>query len=186
MALTFIAEISANDTDTENLVFTGIPQTYTSLRIMGIGNTSYALSQGFNGVFALQFNEDTAALKNAYMRQATNNSSVLSNNPGTFNASYGECGSMSGTTPDSGYYPATYIIDIYNYLGDSTYGNVQYFSRSVSATSHSSFYGHTAYFAGTYKNQSSAPGDTPITSLQLKSGFGNWLRYSKFSLYGRD
>ena len=180
MALTFIAEISANDTDTENLVFSGIPQTYTSLRLMGIGNTGYALSQDFNGVFALQFNEDTAALKNSYARQATNNSSVLSNSAGTFNASYGQCGSMSGTTPDDGYYPATYIIDIYNYKGESTYGDVQYFSRSVNATA-SNNYSHTAYFAGTYKNQTTA-----ITSLQLKSGSGNWLRYSKFSLYGRD
>tara|TARA_R100001129_G_scaffold165219_1_gene131842 strand:- start:592 stop:1134 length:543 start_codon:yes stop_codon:yes gene_type:complete len=180
MALTFIAEIDANSTDTENLVFSGIPQTYTSLRIMGIGNTSYALSQGLNGVFALQFNEQTSDSKHGYMRQAANNANVLSNNAGTYNANYAECGSMSGTTPDDGYYPATYIIDIYNYKGETATGDVQYFSRSVTATSSNS-YSHTAYYAGTYNN-----GSTAITSLQLKSGFGNWLRYSKFSLYGRD
>ena len=180
MALAFIAEIDANSVDTENLVFTGIPQTYESLQLMGVGNTDYALSQGMNGVFSLQFNEETTDSKHAFMRIASDYNGVLSNNEGTFNSNYGECGSMSGTDPESGYYPATYIIDIYNYLGVAATGDVQYFAQSGTATA-GGLYNHVAYYAGTYGN-----GATPITSLQLKCSFDNWLRYSKFSLYGRD
>lgn len=180
MALEFIAEVDANSTDTENLVFTGIPQTYDSLRIVGIGNTDYSLSQGMNGVFSLQFNEQTSDSKHAYMRVASDYNGVLTNNEGTYNANYAECGSMSGNAPDDGYWPATYIIDIYSYKGEASNHDVQYFSRSVLAT-YNNNYSHAAYYAGTYNN-----GTTAITSLQLKSAFGNWIRFSKFSLYGRD
>ena len=180
MALEFIAEIDANSVDTENLVFSAIPQTYESLRIIGVGNTSYAFSQGMNGVFSLQFNEQTSDGKHAFMRIAADDNAVLTNNEGTFNSNYAECGSMSGTNPDTGYWPASYIIDIYNYKGVAANGDVQYFSRSVTATENND-YSHAAYYAGTYGNETTA-----ITSLQLKSASGNWMRFSKFSLYGRD
>tara|TARA_R110000824_G_scaffold28568_11_gene95846 strand:- start:1018 stop:1560 length:543 start_codon:yes stop_codon:yes gene_type:complete len=180
MALAFIAEIDANSVDTENLVFTAIPQTFTSLRLMGVGNTDYAVGQSMGGLFSLQFNEETTDSKHAFMRSAADYTTTLTNNEGTFNSNYAECGSMSGTAPESGYFPATYIIDIYNYKGVAATGSVQYFARSATATASNS-YSHTAYYAGTYGN-----GTTPITSLQLKCSFGNWLRFSKFSLYGRD
>ena len=154
MALEFIAEIDANSVDTENLVFSAIPQTYESLRIIGVGNTSYAFSQGMNGVFSLQFNEQTSDGKHAFMRIAADDNAVLTNNEGTFN--------------------------IYNYKGVAANGDVQYFSRSVTATENND-YSHAAYYAGTYGNETTA-----ITSLQLKSASGNWMRFSKFSLYGRD
>jgi len=180
MALWFIAEIDANSVDTENLVFSAIPQTYESLRLMGVGNTDYAVGQSMGGRFSLQFNEQTSDGKHAFMRSAADYNSILSNNEGTYTENYAECGSMSGSAPESGYYPATYIIDIYNYKGVAATGSVQYFSRSTTATASNS-YSHNAYYAGTYGN-----GTTPITSLQLKSAFGNWMRFSKFSLYGRD
>jgi hypothetical protein len=184
MSLEFIAEIDANSVDTQHLTFTSIPQTYTSLRIIGVGNTDAALSQGLNGVFSLEFNNTSGSFgsdsKHAFMRIASDYNGAVTNNEGTFNSNYAECGSMSGTNPDSGYWPASYVIDIYNYLGVAANGDVQYFSRSVSATENND-YSHAAYYAGTYGN-----GTTPITALQLNAATGNWLRFSKFSLYGRD
>jgi len=180
MALEFIAEIDANSVDTENLVFSAIPQTYESLRLMGVGNTDYAVAQSMGGTFSLQFNEETTDSKHGFMRIAADYYQILLNIEGTYSDNTAECGSMSGTTSESGYYPATYIVDIYNYKGVAATGSVQYFARSTTATA-ANQYSHNAYYAGTYGN-----GTTPITSLQLKSALGNWMRYSKFSLYGRD
>ncbi len=180
MSLEFIAEITANATDTQDLIFTSIPQTYESLRIIGVGNGQASISAGLNGVFSLVFNQDTSGSKHAWQRTAADYNSQVTNVEGIFNGNYAQAGYFTGSAPDSGYYPANYITDIYNYKGVAATGDVQYFSQSTAAT-YNNNYSFNSYTSGTYNN-----GTTPITSLQLNCGGANWMRYTKFSLYGRD
>ena len=184
MAIVFIAEVNASS-GTQFLNFTAIPQTYTSLRIMGVSNVNYSLSQGLNGQMSLEFNPASPGSfgsdsKHAWSRLASNNSG-WEDPPslGTLNQNYGAVGSHPGTAPDSGYYATSHIIDIYNYRSSDP-GDVQYYGTSTCST-YSSNYDHGGYWCGTYGNAS-----TGITGLQIQCAYGNFMEYSKFSLYGRD
>ena len=179
MSFEFIAEVTANSTDTQDLIFTGIPQTYESLRIIGVGNGQASISAGMNGVFSLVFNQDVSSSSHGFQRMGADYNSQLTQVQGLW-GNYAQAGYFTGSAPDSGYYPSSWLIDIYNYKGVAATGMVQFFSQST-AVSASNGYSHCTYNSGCYGN-----GSTPITSLQLNCGGANWMRYSKFAMYGRD
>jgi len=157
-----ISTVTVGSGGAASIDFTGIPQTYTDLLIKISGRNS-----GTNGIVNLSFNSDTTA-GNYEGRYLEGNGSTV----GSFTDQDRAAGYIdgSGSTANTFGNSETYIPN---------YTSSNYKSFSVDGLNENN--ATTAYsglFANIWKSTS------PITSITLTTGSGNFAQYSSATLYG--
>jgi len=149
-----------------SITFAGIPTGYKHLQIRGIQRTDQSGTQDSN----LRFNSDTGA-NYSWHRMFSDGGGTVSAS-GTANASLMNYGAALGTATLASDYPA-FIIDVLDYADSTKYKTF----RELTGFDNNGG-GYIYLYSGSWRSTS------PITTITLTLGAGNFAEYSKFALYG--
>jgi hypothetical protein len=151
------------------VTFSNIPQTYTHLQIRAVAKSNNTNANDANGIF-MNFNGDTTSKYSFHYFYGSGSGTSASGNHTQTTIS--TAGWVNSNNYSASHFTAN-IFDIIDYKSTAKYKIV----RSLAGND-----GNGAGFV--FLNSGSWQSNDAITSIELTSGFGVFMQYSQFALYG--
>lgn len=163
-----LQSISVASTNVSTIEFSNIPSTYTHLQVRGYVKSSD--TGGFtNGNVLLRFNGDTGSNYSAHYIIGKGSNPVVSGGHANFNFIYTGKRGNANTSNTFG----AVIIDILDYANTGKYKTTQTLTGVDDNTA-----GESMMSSGNWRNTNA------ITSIQLTQDTGDFVQFTRFSLYG--
>lgn len=164
-----IATISVGSGGATTATFSSIPQTYTHLQLRFIGKANTALSAFSAGI---RYNSDSGTNYTFHALYGGGGSGSTSAF-GSVNQSYDYSANVLGTNTTFNF--GVNVLDILDYTNTNKFKTI----RTLSGADRNGAGGAVGFSGAMWRNTAA------INSISISSGgYGDWLQYSHFALYG--